>query len=551
MSELVGPKGPCPDCGSSDGLGTYDDGHTFCFSCSKNTLFTNGTVLDKGEPKKKHDMIEPQDVEIRFISHRKLYEETCKTFGYGFATFKGTIVQVAPYYDEQKVLVAQKLRWPDKTFTVLGDINKARPFGAQAWPPTGKKIVVTEGEIDALSMSQAQGNNWPVVSIACGAGGQIKKYFATHRDYFAGYQEVILMFDSDPVGQRAAVEAAEVLALPYGRVLIAELPLKDPNEMLVAGRVEELVNAMWRAKKYRPGGFVDISEIADKIREGPIHGEPWPWPQLTLSTFGRRPGEIYTLGAGTGIGKTSTWLQVGAEIIRSGRKCGFILHENSPRDGGLRIASAYAGKPFFAPDGSWTQEQLNDSLNALSGKCLLMDTAGSDWDSTEAMIRYWAQAEDCTNIVLDHLSAYSAEEDDDRKLLDKVMSRLSKLTQELQLCVYLITHLKRPMGASHEEGGRVRLDQFRGSNAIAMWSNFAFGLERDQQAGDKQDQMLSTLRVLKDRNTGRGTGDTIEMRYHPELARLLEASDLHGFKNLVTATSPAFSGPAAVSKEDY
>jgi hypothetical protein len=30
-------------------------------------------------------------------------------------------------------------------------------------------IVVTEGEIDALAMSQVQGNKWPVVSIACGA----------------------------------------------------------------------------------------------------------------------------------------------------------------------------------------------------------------------------------------------------------------------------------------------------------------------------------------------------------------------------------------------
>lgn len=535
MSELVGPKTQCPDCGSSDGLGTYDDGHTFCFSCTKNTPSPNGDTAEKAPSgdKKKHDMIPPPEVEVRHLDKRKLYEETCRKFGYGVATYKGTIVQVAPYYDASRTLVAQKLRWPDKTFTILGDIKKALPFGAQAWPPTGRKIVVTEGEIDALSMSQAQGNNWPVVSIACGAGGQIKKYFAEQREYFAGYQEIVLMFDNDPVGQRAAVEAAEALALPYGRVTIAQLELKDASEMLVAGRAEDLLNAMWRAKPYRPGGFVDIGEILDKIKAGPIAGEPWPWPALTVSTFGRRPGEIYTLGAGTGIGKTSTWIQVAAEIIRAGKKVGFILWENSDRDAGLRIASAYAGKPFFAPDGSWTQGELDGALESLVGKTLLFDTAGADWDSTAAMIRYWAQAEDCTHIVLDHLSAYSAEEEDDRKVLDKVMSQLSKLTQELGLCVYLITHLKRPMGASHEEGGRVRLDQFRGSNAIAMWSNFAFGMERDQQAGDKQDQMVSTLRVLKDRNTGRGTGDTIEMVYHPDKARLLQKDSLEGYRTVV------------------
>ena len=30
---------PCPDCGSSDALSVYSDGHTYCFSC---TTHTNG-----------------------------------------------------------------------------------------------------------------------------------------------------------------------------------------------------------------------------------------------------------------------------------------------------------------------------------------------------------------------------------------------------------------------------------------------------------------------------------------------------------------------------
>ena len=28
---------PCPDCGSSDALAIYTDGHTFCFSCQTRT----------------------------------------------------------------------------------------------------------------------------------------------------------------------------------------------------------------------------------------------------------------------------------------------------------------------------------------------------------------------------------------------------------------------------------------------------------------------------------------------------------------------------------
>ena len=32
-SNLV-THGPCDSCGSSDALGVYDDGHSYCYSCS-------------------------------------------------------------------------------------------------------------------------------------------------------------------------------------------------------------------------------------------------------------------------------------------------------------------------------------------------------------------------------------------------------------------------------------------------------------------------------------------------------------------------------------
>ena len=35
-------------------------------------------------------------------------------------------------------------------------------------------MTITEGELDALSLSQAQGNKWPVVSVPNGAQGAAK-----------------------------------------------------------------------------------------------------------------------------------------------------------------------------------------------------------------------------------------------------------------------------------------------------------------------------------------------------------------------------------------
>jgi twinkle protein len=159
-------------------------------------------------------------------------------------------VQIAPYYDADGNMVAQKIRFADKTFAWLGDPKTALPFGANRFPKAGRMIVVTEGEIDALAMSQVQDNRFPVVSIACGADNptdrdgnplplnKIRKYAATHREYFRNFEKVIIMFDSDEQGRASARAFAEVIG-PTAR--IAELPEHDAADMLKAGKTEQLI----------------------------------------------------------------------------------------------------------------------------------------------------------------------------------------------------------------------------------------------------------------------------------------------------------------------
>ena len=47
-------------------------------------------------------------------------------------------------------------------------------YGEHLWSGTGKRAVVCEGEIDAMSISQVQGNTWEVVSVKNGAQGAKK-----------------------------------------------------------------------------------------------------------------------------------------------------------------------------------------------------------------------------------------------------------------------------------------------------------------------------------------------------------------------------------------
>lgn len=475
--------------------------------------------------------------DVRPLLKRKITEETARKFGYLVGEYQGKTVQVAPYHDDNGVVVAQKLRTPDKGFKVVGESKKIGDllFGAHLWAK-GKKIVITEGEIDAMSVSQAQGNKWPVVSVPNGAQGA-KKALQKNLEYLSGFEEVILMFDQDDAGRKAVEECAPLF--PPGKCLVASLSMKDANELLQAGREQEIINAIWNAKPYRPDGIVSLSEIKDKALQPPKLGLPWFLDSLTAATYGRRYGELYGLGAGTGVGKTDFLTQqIEYDINTLHEAVGVFFLEQSPVETAQRIAGKSAGKMFHVPDSGATQEELAQALATLeaNGKLFLYDSWGAtDWGVIRTKIRYLNHAEGVRIFYIDHLTALAAMEEDEKTALEEIMAEMAGLAKELDIVIVLVSHLATPEGKPHEEGGRVMIRHFKGSRAIGFWCHYMFGIERNQQDESQRNQSL--LRVLKDRYTGRATGLCIPLMYDSDTGRLTEGSHLPQFKDETTTNS--------------
>jgi twinkle protein len=151
-------------------------------------------------------------------------------------------------------------------------------WGLQLARRGGKMIVVTEGEIDAMSVSQAMGNTWPAVSLP--NGSQSLGALKDSLEFLETYEKVILCFDNDDPG-RKATEAALELFSP-GKAFVAELgEFKDANEMLQAGKSKELRQAIWEAKQFRPDGIINLDDIKDRIMAKPEMGFTYPWPGLS------------------------------------------------------------------------------------------------------------------------------------------------------------------------------------------------------------------------------------------------------------------------------
>lgn len=230
-------KTACPseDCGSSDACAVYeaDDGsqRAKCFSCGKFfPVWTGG--LDGGPAaggRKPREVDEtPADPDLipgvfRDLKARGITEETCRRFGYRIGRFKSQVCHIAEYREiGTGAVIAQKIRLADKTDMPFLGAKPARCmlFGQHLWRTGGDWIVVTEGEIDAMSVGQVFPTR-PVVSVIRGADGA-EKDLKQHLEFLESYKSIILCFDNDKAG-RAAVARCAPLFTP-GKVRVAEVP---------------------------------------------------------------------------------------------------------------------------------------------------------------------------------------------------------------------------------------------------------------------------------------------------------------------------------------
>jgi len=504
---------PCENCGSSDGNSMFSDGHQWCYVCEK---YVHGdgeqTNSNGGRPRMASDVFSMFDLDGRYsaLTARGIQEDTCKKYGYWIGRNNGVMVQVANYHDLQGTLVFQKIRDKDKNFSTRGKAENDLLFGKHLWNG-GKKIVVTEGEIDCLSVAQVQGCKYPTVSVPLGAKAA-KKCLAANFEYFDQFEEIILMFDQDDAGRDAVQECAEVL--PAGKVKVAVLPMKDANECLVAGNAKAIMDAIWNAAPFVPDGVVNASSMKDRVKqfmtEMQTNGMMFSnYKELNDMTLGGRGGEVIMITSGSGMGKSTFARQMFLDWQKD-VPVGLCALEEAVEetildmlglDNHVRLRQNKKLQAEWITTGEY--DELYDKLFE-SGNLNLYDSfAESETDRLLAKMAYMVDGLGCKAILLDHISiVVSGMEDnsDERKTIDRLMTKLKAFAKSKNVMVCVICHLKNPeKGKAHEEGRQVSITDLRGSGALRQLSDTIIALERNQQGVNPN---AVTVRVLKCRFTG-------------------------------------------------
>lgn len=525
----------CPKCKSSDANAVYNDNHTYCFSCGSyafiDTNDTGGQKMQTDKPKLKQGFI--TNGSCKALLKRGITQPTTNKWGYTISKDdKGNLCQVANYYDGYKNLVAQKIRYPDKSFKTLGD--KDIPlYGEWLWSKEdSKSIIIVEGEIDALSISQVYNYKRAVVSIPNGANGA-KKALQRRLEYLNQFETIILAFDNDKVGRDAMQECAVLFRV--GAVKICTWTNgKDANELLARGDIVSLHNDIKGAKEWRPDGIINGAELDMKELQRPISlGIPYPYLKLQEMTYGSRGGELIIWTAGSGIGKSTILRELAYHFITTNAnvKAGMIfLEENVKKTAQAFIAldnNIPLAKLRYQPS-LITKEQWEISKAKLfdSGKVVFYKHFGSlDSASLLDKIRYMVVGLNVTHIFLDHISiAISGNEsENERKDIDILMTSLRSLVEETGCHIDAIVHLKRTNKGSFNEGVQVSLTDLRGSGALEQLSDAVIALERNQQADDDLKD-ISNIRILKNREIGI-VGLAGSLKYDHSTGRLKEADD--------------------------
>jgi twinkle protein len=516
MAEFL-HHGPCPSCGSTDACATYSDGGTYCFSCKRHTKGDENISEEIAKPL----FIDwsPAEGEPLDLPSRGLKKATLEFWHYRI----GENCHIANYFDPStRDLVAQKIRRAGKQFSINGNGKDMPLYGQWLWSG-GKHLVITEGEIDALSMSQAFDLKWPVVSLPNGAQSAAKS-IAEHYEWLDRFDRIVLMFDMDRPG-REAVETVAPL-LPPGKACIALLPKKDANEVLVQHGPGRLVSCFWDAQAWRPDGIVDGKEFdLARVKQAAVQGFPLPYPRLQEMVLGTRKGELTLWTAGSGIGKST--------IVR---EIGYDLHENHGcfignvflEENNVKTAQAYVAihnsvplgrlrfQPHLLDDTSWRA-----SLEKVVQRGMWFYNHFGSLESKNLItkLRYMATVCKVDFILLDHISIVTSglesSKEGERKDIDILMTRLRSLIEETGVGVIAIVHLKRTE-KNFNEGEHVALSDLRGSASLEQLSDNVYALERNQQGASPTKALI---RVLKCRELGE-TGEADTLNYNRATGRL-------------------------------
>jgi twinkle protein len=429
-------KGECPCGTSSDAFATYDDGGVWCFSCNDPRSSRRRQVSARPDEEREKAWT-PIKGHYADLTARGITEETCKKCDYQLGELRdGTRVHIQNIKDENGRLIDQKTRDKKKNFKWIAGSKYQGLVGSWSWPASGKSVVITEGEIDRMSVSQAFDNKWPTGSLA--ERLRLRQEGHPRRLGQAAARSTTSCCASTTTSRDRRRSRKPASCSRSASVKIMTVPDKDANETLLKSGPAPIVRAFWDAKPFRPDGIREGREFTKERLKQEAQGlrNAVAGAQRDVDGPARRRGHHHR--AGSGIGKTTIARDLAYHMrVEHGLKIGNIYLEEDNDTSVAAYCALHAGVPSSSCSTTLTASRrgLGRRVGCVVWDGMMFyDHFGSlESERLLTMMRYMA-ASGCKFIVLDHISIVTSGlesgSEGERKDIDILMTKLASFVKE-------------------------------------------------------------------------------------------------------------------------
>lgn len=368
-------KVPCPQCSplrkkQSDPCLSVniDEGVWKCHHCG-----WSGTIKKRKQeriierPKEVPSTDLPKQV-VEWFKNRGIQEQVLidERIGYGNRWIH------FPFYKDGEV-VNVKSRTADKKFKQTKNAEKC--FYRYDHMTGMDTIIITEGEMDALSLVQSGFHN--VVSIPDGAiapntkGSDLKfSFLLSAEKQLMNAKTVIIAMDDDSAGHTMRDELSRRIGREKCYRVSYPSDCKDVNDVLVKYGEERVIEIITDAHPYPIDGVVTISDVADEtidLLNKPDHlGLSAGWsgldPHYRVST-----SEVTVITGVPNMGKSEWADALMINMVQNHLwKFGIFSAENFPvKHHLLKLLAKFTGKPFYGGE-RMTDDIARNSMDILN-----------------------------------------------------------------------------------------------------------------------------------------------------------------------------------------
>lgn len=379
-------------------------------------------------------------------------------------------------------------------------------FGWQAMPEKCRSVVLSEGEIDAMSISQIGAH---ALSIPMGAEND--QWIELEFGRLERFDEIFIAFDNDEPGQKAALKAIERLGRHRCRLVQWPEGIKDANAALQAGWTEkDFAGAIMCGRTLDPDELRNAADFRDAVMlefyppaDKPI-GIRTPWGKVGDKLL-FRPAQT-TLWTGiNGHGKSLVLSQIVVNSIAQGERSCIASMEMKPAITLRRMVqqASCLAKP--------SRGYIDNCIDWMKPGLWLFDVVGTA--KTAKLIEVFSYARrryGVTQFVVDSLAKCGIDEED-YSAQKRFVELLVDFAHEFDVHVHLVAHSRKGRD-EYDAPGKMDVKGSGGmtdmvDNVVTVWRNkkkeeaikAAPGEDIDESIVDKPD---AAAIVSKQRHTG-------------------------------------------------